>query len=209
VSIFLWLNVIWAYDFDQSAARLRTHQAARRDQEREHLSRIRWQELHRAERAFACGVALVPETEGQLSRTTVRLPPVPPPPAGSGGSVPEQTPPPTPVPPRLGEATPLTRPAQVTAAVLPDDLAFLLEDGIGDVEEAGRIPRTAIAGIDVVDAHGVHVPEPVRETIEPPQLVFAVLKWSNEGTPDEERFAFQSPWMAWGAARRFEAAKRG
>ena len=53
------------------------------------------------------------------------------------------------------------------------------------------------------------MPEPVRETIEPPQLVFAVLKWSNEGTPDEERFAFQSPWLAWGAARRLEAAKRG
>ena len=52
------------------------------DQEREHLSRIRWQEQHRAERSFACGIALVPETEGELPRPTVRPPPGP---ATTGG----------------------------------------------------------------------------------------------------------------------------
>ena len=60
----------------------------------------------------------------------------------------------------------MTRPAQVTVAVLPSDIAFLLEDGEGDVEEAGRFPRSAIRDVDVVDERGDHVPEPIRETIE-------------------------------------------
>jgi hypothetical protein len=191
VSIFRWLNVVRAYDFDQAAARLRTNRVERDEQEREHLSRIRWQELHRAERSFPCGVALVPEIEGAPPRPGMSPSLVPPSPA-PGHVVP-----------------PPTRTAQVTAAVLQDDLAFLLEDGEGEVEEAGRLPRTAITAVDVVDVHDVHVPEPARETIEPPQLVFAVLRWTNDGGPDEERFAFQSPWMAWQAARRLLDARRG
>jgi hypothetical protein len=182
VSIFRWLNVVRAYDFDQGAVRLRTHGVERGEQEWEHLSRIRWQEMHRAERSFPCGVALVPETEDALPRPAMSSSPDPP---------------------------PLTRTAQVTAAVLQDDLAFLLEDGEGEVEEAGRLPRTAINAVDVVDVHDVHVPEPARETIEPPVLVFAVLRWSNDGVDDEERFAFRSVWMAWKAARRLLDARRG
>jgi hypothetical protein len=103
----------------------------------------------------------------------------------------------------------MTRPAQVTVAVLPSDIAFLLEDGEGDVEEAGRFPRSAIVGVDVVDERGDHVPEPIRETIEPSQLVFTVLRWSNEGRPDEDRFAFRSPWLAWRAGWKLMEARQG
>jgi hypothetical protein len=41
------------------------------------------------------------------------------------------------------------------------------------------------------------------------QLVFAVFRWSNEGAPDEDRFAFRSPWLARQAARRLLEARRG
>src|SRR5918994_3815887 len=48
-------------------------------------------------------------------------------------------------------------------AVLPESLAFLAETPAGsvveDVVEVGRIPASAIASIDVVDAAGNHVPE--------------------------------------------------
>jgi hypothetical protein len=206
MSIFLWLNVVRAYDFDQAAARLVTHRSALGEREREHLSRIRWQELHHAERSFPCGVALVPEPEGALPQPVSRPVAVPPPPPGSA---PKQPRPPLPVPPPLAEAPPMTRPAQVTVAVLPSDIAFLLEDGEGDVEEAGRFPRSAIVGVDVVDEGGDHVPEPIRETIEPSQLVFTVLRWSNEGRPDEDRFAFRSPWLAWRAGRKLMEARQG
>jgi len=138
---------------------------------------------------------------------SVRPPPaVPPlPPPGAVSSV-EQ--PPAPVPPP-SEAASLLRPAEVTAVVLPADLAFLFEDGEGDVEEGGRVPRTAILDVDVIDERGDHVPEPVHETIEPSRLVFTVLRWSNEGAPDEDRFAFRSPWLAWTAGRKLMEARRG
>ena len=206
MSIFLWLNVINAYDFDQAKARLATHRVTQGEREREHLSRIRWQELHHAERSFPCGVALVPESEGAFPRAAVRPVAVPPPPSGPVSKGPR---PPMPAPPRLAEAPPLTRTAQVTVAVLPSDVAFLLEDGVGDVEEAGRFPRAAIVSVDVVDERGVHVPEPIHETIEPSQLVFAVLRWDNDGSPDEDRFAFRSPWLAWQAARKLMEARKG
>jgi hypothetical protein len=235
VSIFLWLNVVEAYEFDKLAAARTTFRSMGEERDREHLSRIRWQERHGAERSFACGMVLVPETEGALPRTAAQPAPVPPPPppqtpppwsspspspspwswptSGTPGGVDagggEATAvPPAPVPPPQAEAPPLTRPAQVTASVLRDDLVFLLEDGVGDVEEGGRVPRTAIADVDVVDVRGAHVPEPTREAIEPSQLVFTVLRWTNQGVPDEERFAFRSPWLAWGAARRLREAKR-
>ena len=193
----------------------RAKQAARRveqhGRDRERLSRVRWQELHHAERSFPCGIAMVPETEGaRLPRPVARQAPVPPPPsAARPAAAGEEPTPPMPVAPALAEVPPLMRPAEVTAAVLPNDLAFLLEDGIGDVEEAGRLPRTAITAIDVVDMRDVHVPEPVRETIEPSQVVFLVLRWKNEGVDDEDRFAFRSPWLAWRAGRKLLEARRG
>lgn len=94
---------------------------------------------------------------------------------------------------------------QVTAAVLPDDVAFLREEA-DDLVELGRIPRTAIREVDVVDQSGVHVPEPLHETFEPPALSLLVLRWENAGADDEDRFAFRSPWMAWQAAHRLRAA---
>jgi hypothetical protein len=210
VGIFLWLNVVEAYEFDKLAAARTGYRSARRELDHERLSRVRWEEQHGAERSFACGMVLVPETEGALPRTAARPAPVPPPPS-PGGPFPTagaEGVPPAPVPPPQAQAPPLTRPAQVTASVLRDDVVFLLEDGVGDVEEGGRVPRTAIEDVDVVDVHGAHVPEPTREAIEPSQLVFTVLRWTNEGVPDEERFAFRSPWLAWGAARRLLEAKR-
>jgi hypothetical protein len=99
-------------------------------------------------------------------------------------------------------------PVEVTAAVLPDAIAFL-RDGDDDVVEVGRIPRTAVVGIDVVDAKGDHVPEPVRETIEPPQLSLLVLTWKNGSADDQDRFAFRSPWLAWRAGRKLMEARRG
>ena len=100
---------------------------------------------------------MVPETEGvRLPRPVAKQAPVPPPPsAARPATAGEEPTPPMPVAPALAEVPPLMRPAEVTAAVLPDDLAFLLEDGIGEVEEAGRLPRTAITAIDVVDMRDV------------------------------------------------------
>jgi hypothetical protein len=97
---------------------------------------------------------------------------------------------------------------QVTAAVLPHDLVFLT-DGDDDVEDVGRIPRPAIGGVDVVDAEGRHVPEPLQETFEAPDLSLMVLRWSNEGVDEEERFAFRSVWLAWKAARKLLDARQG
>jgi hypothetical protein len=242
VPIFLWLNVIEAYEFDKLAAARSVFRTAREERDHERLDRVRWEEQHGAEASFACGMVLVPETEGMLPRPATRPAAVPPPPppasapsshparptwtSGSGAGpataasradvpagatdVPPGAAdvPPAPVPPPQAEAPPLTRPAQVTASVLREEVVFLLEDGIGDVEEGGRVPRAAIADVDVVDVRGAHVPEPAREAIEPSQLVFTVLRWTNEGVPDEERFAFRSPWLAWGAARRLLEAKR-
>jgi hypothetical protein len=99
-------------------------------------------------------------------------------------------------------------PMAVTAAVLPTDVAFI-RDGRDDVVELGRIPRTAILDVDVVDGSGAHIPDPNQETIEEPQLSLLVLKWKNQGTDDEDRFAFRSPWLAWQAGRKLMDARRG
>jgi hypothetical protein len=93
-------------------------------------------------------------------------------------------------------------PVQVLAAVLPTDVVFILEEDSEEVIEVGRLSRTAIREVDVVDRDGAHVPEPVRETIEEPQLCLLVLRWKNAGVDDEDRFAFRSPSTAWQAARR-------
>jgi hypothetical protein len=99
--------------------------------------------------------------------------------------------------------------ASVIAAVLPWDLVFLLEQESEDVVELGRLPRNAIVDTDVVDAKGDHVPEPMQETFESPALSLTVLRWSDQGVDEEERFAFRSVWLAWKAARKLGDARTG
>ena len=98
--------------------------------------------------------------------------------------------------------------ASVIAAVLPSDVVFLLEQESEDVVELGRLPRTAIRDADVVDPAGVHIPEPIHETFELDRPALALLRWSNAGVVDEERFAFRSAWLAWKAARKLTDARR-
>ena len=99
--------------------------------------------------------------------------------------------------------------APVVAAVLRDALVFLSEQRSEEIVELGRLPRRAIRDVDVVDAAGAHIPEPVHETFESDRLALVVLRWSNEGAGDEERFAFRSVWLAWKAARKLQAARQG
>jgi hypothetical protein len=96
----------------------------------------------------------------------------------------------------------------VIAAVLPVDLVFVLEHDSEDVVELGRLPRNAIRDTDVVDPAGAHIPEPIHETFESDRAVLTVLRWSNAGEDDEERFAFRSVWLAWRAARRLLSARQ-
>jgi hypothetical protein len=96
-------------------------------------------------------------------------------------------------------------------AVVPDGLAFLAEtpvDEAVDVLEVGRIAAASITDVDVVDAAGNHVPEPIRESFEPDVDLSLVLRWSRDGIPEEDRFAFRSTWSAWQAARRLRNAQQ-
>src|SRR5262245_28357032 len=52
----------------------------------------------------------------------------------------------------------------IIAVILPSDLVFLLEDDAPEITELGRIPRTAVRSVDVVDIDEQHVPEPMEET---------------------------------------------
>jgi hypothetical protein len=152
---------------------------ARRDEDmQDRVDRSRWLEEQRAERSFPCG--LVPDPR-EVATGLPRLNVLP---------------------------ADITPPAEVTAAVLPHDVAFI-RDGHDDVVEMGRIPRTAIVDIDVVDPDGAHIPEPIHETIEEPQLSLLVLRWRKEGVDDEDRFAFRSPWLAWRAGRKLMEARQG
>jgi hypothetical protein len=99
--------------------------------------------------------------------------------------------------------------ASIIAAVLPTDLVFLLEQDSTEIVELGRLPRGSIQATDVVDEAGVHLPEPLHETFETDQPAMTVLRWSNDGVDDEERFAFRSVWLAWKAARKLAAARQG
>jgi hypothetical protein len=94
----------------------------------------------------------------------------------------------------------------VTAALLPDAVAFLAEppaaSGVSQVIEVGRIVRADLRDTDVVDAAGGHVPEPASEGFEPDGDVWLVLRWGEGAAADEERFLFRSTWLAWNAARR-------
>ena len=97
----------------------------------------------------------------------------------------------------------------IIAVILPSDLVFLLEDDAPEVTEVGRIPRVAVRSVDVVDLDERYVPEPIEETFESDRPALALLRWSDQGTDDEERFAFRSAWLAWKCARRLLAAKQG
>jgi hypothetical protein len=171
------------------------------------MARTRWLEENRAERSFPCGtvpdpvLAVVPQEEVEREPTGAKLP------SEAGWAAPD--------PPITSQTRqdprPLTlRPMQVIAAVLPKDLVFIREHGTDrDVEEVGRLPRSAIDGVDVVGPNGAHVPERLREEIdEPKQLVFASLRWINDEKPDEDRFAFRSPWQAWQTAHKLLDAKQ-
>jgi hypothetical protein len=117
---------------------------------------------------------------------------------------------PAPDEPRLN-VLPTMRPTvvPVIAAVLPGDVVFLHEQDSAEIVELGRLPRVAIRDAGVVDPAGVHTPELVHETLESDRLALVVLRWSNGGVDDEERFAFRSVWLAWKAARKLLAARRG
>jgi hypothetical protein len=202
----LFLNVVEAYDVDMEIARRKAIRLEGDEEDQERIERARWLEEERAERSFPCGIVLLPDPPWPVPGRP-RAPEVPPPPAQAPSVT---STPPVPVPPPEFEAAAPLLPTPVIAAVLPKDIVFVVEDPEGeDVEEVGRLPRTAIQDIDVVDEGGNHVPEPIHETLEPSQLVFTVLRWSNEGTPDEDRFAFRSPWMAWTAGTRLLEARKG
>ena len=98
----------------------------------------------------------------------------------------------------------------VLVAIVPDGIAFLAETPPGasvyDVLEVGRIPRSDLTDVDVVDPAGQHVPEPLHESFEPDVDVTIVLCWSRDGEEQEDRFAFRSQWSAWQAARRLREA---
>ncbi|MBA3737239.1 MAG: hypothetical protein H0W97_01585 [Actinobacteria bacterium] len=144
-------------------------------------ARVTWLGENRAERSFPCGVVPDPEPEPGKPRMPV---------------------------PRLNVPRRGMTWVQVIAAVLPSDLAFIRGQETGEIVEVGRIPRSAIRKVDVVDASDVPIPEPIRETFEPPQLALLVLTWTNASVDDEDRFAFRSPWMAWQAARWLMAARQ-
>jgi hypothetical protein len=101
----------------------------------------------------------------------------------------------------------------VLVAIVPDGIAFLAETPLGasvaDVLEVGRIPRTGLTEVDVVDARNQHVPEPLHESFEPDDDVWVVLRWTRDGEEHEDRFAFRSQWTAWKAARRLRDARKG
>ena len=190
-------------------ARLLAYRPEREDEGEAKLARSRWLEAHNAERSFPCGTVPDPVVAGSGA---VPGEPSPPPrvllPSDPGWAAPESPTSPRP-PPEPDGGAPI-RPMQVIAAVLRNDLVFIREHtDDGEVEEVGRLPREAIQEVDVVNVQGAHVPDPVRETIEPEELVFAVLRWSNEGTPDEDRFLFRSPWLAWRAGRKLLEARQG
>ena len=195
---------------DQLAlARLLAQRGERERSEGAKLERTRWLEEHRAERSFPCGVVPDPVLEATQPAPPEARPArelLPSDPGWAAQDLPSIG---TAVPPDPQPLTPL-RPMQVLAAVLPTDLVFIREYGEGEeVDEVGRLPRNAIHGVDVVDTSDAHIPEPIEETLEPSRLAWTVLRWTNQGAPDEDRFAFRSSWMAWRAARQLLAAKQG
>jgi hypothetical protein len=194
---------------DIELANLLTYRAESDREAEAKVERSRWLEEHRAERSFPCGIVPDPVLEATQPKSPAGGPARELLPSDPGWAAPERPVTETAVPPDPRPLTPL-RPMQVIAAVLPDDVAFIREFGDDEeVDEVGRLPRNAIRELDVIDSSGAHIPQPIKETLEPPRLAWTVLRWTNQCAPDEERFAFRSPWMAWRAARHLLAAKQG
>jgi hypothetical protein len=99
----------------------------------------------------------------------------------------------------------------VLAAVLPEELAFIVEPPerfpSADPLEAGSVPRSRLRSVTVVDAAGKPVPEPAGESFDAEPDVWLVLAWDDEeGETREQRSLFRSAWLAWSAARRLRDA---
>lgn len=144
------------------------------------LARSRWLERNGAQSSFPCGV--VPRPEPGPDEPVLN------------------------VLPEMKRAIAI---ASIVAAVLPTELVFLLDQDSTEIVELGRLPRASVQATDVVDEAGAHLPEPLRETFEADRPAITVLRWSNDGANDEERFAFRSVWLAWKAARKLAAARQG
>ena len=95
----------------------------------------------------------------------------------------------------------------VLVAVTPADLVFFDEGGAEDgaMPELGRFPRSAVTKVDVVDEHGVHVPEPTGNLIdEPSSIAVVVVDWQAvDAETDRDEFAFLAASLAWDTAHRF------
>jgi len=144
------------------------------------LARSRWLERNGAQSSFPCGV--VPRPEPGPDEPVLN------------------------VLPEMKRAIAI---ASIVAAVLPTELVFLLDQDSTEIVELGRLPRASVQATDVVDEAGAHLPEPLHETFEADRPAITVLRWSNDGANDEERFAFRSVWLAWKAARKLAAARQG
>src|SRR5262245_18440295 len=180
IGLGVYAEQLWD-DATEEAVRSYRETADRDAREELRNARSDWLAANRAERSFPCGV--VPDqapAPGETPRPEVRLNVL------------------------------RSRPLQVIAAVLPDEVAFLREErDPSRIVEVGRIPRAAIQGVDVVDEQGNEVPQPLQESFEPSKLAIVELRWLNGGAADEDRFAFRSAWIAWQAARHLQAATKG
>ena len=78
----------------------------------------------------------------------------------------------------------------VLVAVTPVDLVFFDEGGPedGEMPELGRFPRSSVKKVDVVDEHGVHVPEPTGDLIdEPSSIAVVAVDWQPEDAETDQR----------------------
>lgn len=96
----------------------------------------------------------------------------------------------------------------VLVAVIPDAFVFVDEDGDDDHDEMvelGRFRRDGVRGVDVLDEHDAHIPEPWGESIdELERLCRLVVSWVDEqGAAQTDEFLFRSASVAWDAAHRF------
>ena len=81
--------------------------------------------------------------------------------------------------------------------------------GVGDVA-ASRIAKEQLhRGIQPDEEFAAQLARSRwLKTFELDRPALAVLRWSNAGVDDEERFAFRSVWLAWKGARKLTGARR-